>query len=155
GGALLLFTTNLIAITVAGGLVFLLLGMRPRRGEQQREEQFRRGLLLALVLLVVISVPLTWLGLRSAEQITNQNNVDRWLKAAVTSTDHAELLDATVSRRGKTLDVYARIQTEATNLDQGTVDAWSTLLAQKTGRPVNLQVDIQPVVKLRATTGPP
>lgn len=55
-GAMLLFTTNLSAIILIGGLVFLLLGVRPRREESAAWT--RRALLVAAVLLLVVSIPL-------------------------------------------------------------------------------------------------
>lgn len=149
GGAMLLFTTNLIAITVAGSLVFLLLGMRPRRGEKKdRTARFQRGLLLALGLLVIISVPLTWLGVRNTLQYRDQTTVSTWLQAAARSSD-AELIQAAVDRRGKVLDVYARVQAPSDAVDQATVEAWQELLSDKTGRPVQLEIDIVPIINLR------
>ena len=70
-GALLLFTTNLIAIIVAGILVFVVLGMRPPP-DRAREQNFRRGLALGLVMLVLITVPLIWPNIRSRQQARQQ-----------------------------------------------------------------------------------
>ena len=54
GGALLLFITNLIAITTVGGLVFLWLGFGPEPGERAEKRVFRRGLMGITALLVAI-----------------------------------------------------------------------------------------------------
>jgi uncharacterized membrane protein len=150
GGALLLFVTNLIAITVAGGLVFLLLGMRPRRGEQERAAQFRRGLAITLLLLVLISIPLTWLGVRSSEQIRNHTIVSSWLDRAANSYGNARLLEARVERDDKILQVYARVEAGSEDIEQAVIDAWSDRLAEETGRTVNLVVAVQPVVQLES-----
>lgn len=150
GGAMLLFSTNLVAINVAGGLVFLLLGMRPRRREVSREAQFRRGLLIALILLLIISLPLSWLGLRSAEQSRNQRLVSSWLSTAVAATGEAELLDFQVSRHDHTLQVHARILSTSDTIQESAVEAWSELLARKAGRPIHLTVDVQRVTRLES-----
>lgn len=66
-GALLLFLTNLVGISLAAGLTFLLLGFAPLT-------KASRGLLVSLVMLVAVSVPLfhafqTMVDLRRAEQL--------------------------------------------------------------------------------------
>jgi hypothetical protein len=149
GGATLLFSTNLVAIIVAGGLVFLLLGMRPRRGEQERTEQFQRGLIVALVLLVVITIPLVWLGVQNAIQFQDQNTVEEWLGAAARSSN-AELLETEVHRQDGELFVRARVQAFSEPLEQGVADAWARLLVDKTGRPVHLELDVLPIDRLQA-----
>jgi uncharacterized hydrophobic protein (TIGR00271 family) len=57
GGSILLFATNLIAIILAGGLTFLLLGFRPG-AHGVRDVHLRRGLTTTIILLIIISVPL-------------------------------------------------------------------------------------------------
>jgi uncharacterized hydrophobic protein (TIGR00271 family) len=62
GGALLLFLTNLVAISAAAGLVFLWLGFRPIPGQQARARVFRRGVVGTTVLLVAVTIPLILLS---------------------------------------------------------------------------------------------
>jgi uncharacterized hydrophobic protein (TIGR00271 family) len=64
GGALLLFITNLVAISGTGGLVFLWLGFRPLPGRQARRRVFQGGVLGTIALLVAITIPL---GLLTAD----------------------------------------------------------------------------------------
>ncbi len=69
GGAMLLFLTNLIAVSAGGGLVFLWLGFRPIPGQQARARVFQGGVLGTITLLVAVSVPLgvlTFQSVRSA-----------------------------------------------------------------------------------------
>jgi len=65
GGALLLFVTNLVCVSAAGGLVFLWLGFRPLPGRESRTQVFRRGMLGSILLLVAVSVPLAILTVQS------------------------------------------------------------------------------------------
>lgn len=57
-GALLLFTTNFAAITVAACIVFVLSGAAPSRAMLRERHQVRNGFIMALIALVVISIPL-------------------------------------------------------------------------------------------------
>lgn len=52
-GAALLFTTNIVSISLAGALVFAWLGIRP-----SREHRTRRQLVIALVVLGILALPL-------------------------------------------------------------------------------------------------
>jgi uncharacterized hydrophobic protein (TIGR00271 family) len=63
-GSLLLFITNLVAITGTGGLVFLWLGFRPLPGRQVRRRVFQGGVVGTITLLVAITIPL---GLLTAD----------------------------------------------------------------------------------------
>jgi uncharacterized hydrophobic protein (TIGR00271 family) len=57
-GALLLFTTNFAAITVAACIVFVLSGAAPSRELLRERHQVRNGFIAAVIALVVISIPL-------------------------------------------------------------------------------------------------
>jgi uncharacterized hydrophobic protein (TIGR00271 family) len=64
GGALLLFTTNLVAISGTGGMVFLWLGFRPLPGKETRRRVFQGGVVGTVLLLVAVTIPL---GLLTAQ----------------------------------------------------------------------------------------
>ncbi len=55
-GSLLLFATNLVAIIIAGAIIFLALGFHPPRSER---EEFRRNLWVSGISLGVVSIVLT------------------------------------------------------------------------------------------------
>jgi uncharacterized hydrophobic protein (TIGR00271 family) len=57
-GALLLFTTNFAAITVAACIVFVLSGAAPSRELLRERHQVRNGFIAAVIALVIISIPL-------------------------------------------------------------------------------------------------
>jgi uncharacterized hydrophobic protein (TIGR00271 family) len=85
GGALLLFTTNLIAIVFAASVVFLLLGVRPPVGEQSNR-WFRQGVIVTGLSLLVVSLPLAFFALEIGREGT-----DRAANAAGAGTGAAEL----------------------------------------------------------------
>ena len=58
GGAFLMFVTNIAAISLAGGIVFLLLGIRPQTWGPESRRQLQQRLFASLLLLLVIAIPL-------------------------------------------------------------------------------------------------
>lgn len=66
GGGVLLFITNLIAITLAGSVTLLLLGFRPSP-RAKREGHLQRGMVASLLLLIAISIPLASVFIDSVE----------------------------------------------------------------------------------------
>ena len=68
-GALLLFTTNFAAITVAACIVFVLSGAAPSRELLRERHQVRNGFIAAVIALVVISIPLAANALERAQGV--------------------------------------------------------------------------------------
>jgi uncharacterized hydrophobic protein (TIGR00271 family) len=56
-GALLLYTTNLVAIVFGGAIVFLMLGIRPPQ-RPERRRWLRQGLIISILSLILVSIPL-------------------------------------------------------------------------------------------------
>jgi uncharacterized hydrophobic protein (TIGR00271 family) len=95
-GAILLFLTNLAAIVLAAAVIFLLLGFRPPT-KADRGEQARFGLKLAVVSLVLISIPL----LATSRFSANQAERDATIRAILESNwppGQAQVTDIVVSR---------------------------------------------------------
>ncbi len=106
GGALLLFITNLIAIVFAASVVFLLLGFRP---EQARlHGHVRTGFLLAMIALVLISIPLAIFSVNAIDKITRQSKVEAVLSAEIES-EVTRITDVVVEQQGGRFIVYATI----------------------------------------------
>ncbi len=66
-GALLLFTTNFVAISAATALTFLILGFRPTPAQKARREVQARSVRLALMLVVIVALLLTIFTYRLAQ----------------------------------------------------------------------------------------
>jgi uncharacterized hydrophobic protein (TIGR00271 family) len=73
-GSLLLFLTNLAAIILAAATVFLLLGFRPP-ARDDRDEQARFSLKMAIVAMVLIAIPLFATTHASANQAARDQTV--------------------------------------------------------------------------------
>ena len=80
-GALLLFTTNLSAIILAGAITFLMVGFRPPRAEYGQRMQ--TGIIIAVVVLVIIAIPLGFTSVISRQNIQRVSQVESTLEAAV------------------------------------------------------------------------
>ena len=91
GGAILLFITNLVAITAAGGLVFLLLGFRPLPGKQTRAMVFQRGVIGTALLLLAVAVPLGILSARSVNQAISHEKLRRAIQDEVEAMSRDDL----------------------------------------------------------------
>jgi uncharacterized hydrophobic protein (TIGR00271 family) len=94
-GALLLFMTNLAAITAAASLVFLFFGFRPDPGK--RIMVFGRGLVGMLLLLLAVSIPLTALSIRAARQTALRSDIQQALVASTGEMEGVELKEWTLA----------------------------------------------------------
>ena len=77
GGAMLLFFTNLVAISAAGGLVFIWLGFRPLPGQQERKRIFQGGIYGTVALLLGLTVILGTVTVQSWRDAAWQRNVEQ------------------------------------------------------------------------------
>lgn len=78
-GALVLFLTNLVAITAASGLVFFLLGFRPHLNKRGGLRVFSSGLVSSIILLIVMAWVLWALSINSFKQAALERTIDRIL----------------------------------------------------------------------------
>ena len=92
-GALLLFLTNLAAIVFASAVTFLLLGFRPTRDE--RSQNVRRGVAVAITGLAIVTVPLAFATLNAIGQLNAQLTVGRVLEEMLPA-DYADVDDLSV-----------------------------------------------------------
>lgn len=148
GGALLLFTTNLVAITAAGGIIFLLLGFRPFPGELARARTFQQGVLGIGVLLVAVSVPLAALTVESVRAGILDRQVSRAVQAEVETMDGVELADwAIVPGDDNSLHLEVRVRAARTLTYRETLDLQERLAGQLQ-RPVALLLTVIPATRL-------
>jgi len=92
GGALLLFITNLIAISVAAGLVFIALGFRPELKVKSRARVFAGGAVSAIILLLAVTLPLGLLTIDSLRQADLERRIRRALEEEITTLGRVELV---------------------------------------------------------------
>ena len=138
-GATLLFVTNIVAISLGGGLVFWWLGLR-LRAHLDSPERYRWRVLTSLAVLVALSAPLaaTFVGtIREAEQLDT-------IQAALAQALSGEVIDVqlgetTLPSGASALSVVAtmRLPDVPTPAD---VSAAEAQVSQRIGRSVSLEL---------------
>jgi uncharacterized hydrophobic protein (TIGR00271 family) len=149
GGAMLLFLTNLVAVSAGGGLVFLWLGFRPIPGQRTRARVFQGGVLGTMALLVAVSVPLGILTFQSVRDAALARAVEEALAEEIGVMRQVEwsgdwtmeeLDDGTLQ-----IEVAARSQRDVAHYE--VVDLQERL-ARRLNRTVALQLAVIPTTQL-------
>ncbi len=155
GGASLLFLTNLVAISTAGGLIFFWLGFRPGSGEQKRRLVFQRGAVWLLALLAVLSALLGILTVNSLRQAAFERAVQEVLAAEITAREGWELADWQIaSREDDTLHLEIHIRASRQVLYQEMAHLQARL-AERLQQPVALLFTVMPTTRLEPLALPP
>nr|MBN1228700.1 amino acid permease [Anaerolineae bacterium] len=95
-GSTLLFVTNLVAIIFASAVIFLLLGIRPRRNlESQRRLQ--QGLVVSLLLLTLLSIPLGSVLIQSSRQSQLESLARELVEQEIEQWEGIESTDITIN----------------------------------------------------------
>jgi uncharacterized hydrophobic protein (TIGR00271 family) len=108
GGGLLVFT-NLIAITLCGSVVLLLLGFRPTR-RRERAARLRVGLLATSLLLVVISIPLALVFVDSIQESSTRSEIEQSVQSTLAGYEQVELMDIDFSHEADGILVTLTIE---------------------------------------------
>ncbi len=147
-GSMLLFGTNLIAISLAAVLMNLLFGFIPPREKQKQREILRTGLLVILLLLFAVTLPLA----QTLQQAVNQNAIARTLDdtlGQVLQESNLLLLDfdwQEETNDSLSLRVVAFAGDDVTN---EAVSAIDDAVTNAVGREVKLRLVIIPAKVLR------
>jgi uncharacterized hydrophobic protein (TIGR00271 family) len=145
GGAFLLFITNLTSISLAGVIVFFLLGIRPQTWLPEARRQIRRGLIGFVLLLMVLAIPLGAIMSGILRDTTTRNVIHETLTENVTAQE-SELVDVEYRTEGDELIVVATTRSDHP-IGQETVDALAAALEGRLNQPVVLEVVTLPVVR--------
>jgi uncharacterized hydrophobic protein (TIGR00271 family) len=142
-GALLLFTTNLAAIVVVATIVFAMSGAIPSADRINASRRIRRGLAVAVVAMVLISIPLIWQSARSVAD-------------SLTANRGAPIVAAWIGIRDLEVTAYDidgdKLQLVVAGSELPTdVPALAASLAKALGHPVELTVEYVPRVQVKAT----
>lgn len=156
GGALLLFTTNLVAITAAGGLVFLWLGFRPLPGRQARARVFQGGVIGTALLLLAVSIPLGVLSAHSVSRAIFNEKLRSAVQTEVQALSRTDLgtmgrVDLDDWQRleddGETIRLQVWVRSPRTISHRDVVDLQEGL-ANRLQRPVELLLSVIPTTRL-------
>jgi len=145
GGAFLLFVTNIAAISLAGGVVFLLLGIRPQTWGRESRRRLWRRMVASFILLLVIAVPLGIIMGRIVRDTTQEQviweTLTRYLEA-----EGGRLVDLEVERGREGLLIVATVRS-IRSPDQEAIDHLAEALREQLDRPVQLELVVLPILR--------
>jgi len=117
-GALVLFLTNLVAISAASALVFFLLGFRPHFNRRGGANLFGGGMISSVILLIIIAWVLSTLSVDSFNAARLEREISRILRTEIGQVGPPATLDnwdfvetSDLEDNTLRLEVYARSTT--------------------------------------------
>jgi uncharacterized membrane protein len=145
GGAFLLFLANIAAISLAGVIVFILLGVRSQTWQPEMNRRIRRGLVGFVILVLVIAIPLGIIMAGIVQHAETRNEIREVLVERMDARE-GELVDFEhESVRGR-LMVVATVRS-ADPLDGSAADEIAGALRERLDRPVTLEIVTLPVIR--------
>ena len=144
-GALLLFITNLITISLAGVIIFTLLGVHPLNLQPEIQKRIRRGITGMIFLVVVITVPLAII----MNDIIQKGREDQTIQQVFKESellDNFSDLEIDRSRKKGELFIGATVRS-ADPLSQDDVNELDQALESALGQPVTLDVITLPSIR--------
>jgi len=145
GGALLLFTTNLVTISLAGVIVFSLLGIHPLNLEPETKKRVQKGVTGIAFLVFLITIPLVIIMNGIIKQTREQNTIERVLNESLLAEEFS-ILDIESNRTGDQLLISATIRSREP-LDQETINALALALENALNRPLVLDIISLPTIR--------
>lgn len=139
-GSSLLFITNLAAIVSAAATIFLLLGFRPPL-RLERGEQTRRGLNLALVLLLAVAIILVIISLVTNERAKEVAMIESIVVSSV-PPDEGDVIDLEINRQLRQFIVSYKIVDYTGGYSETDVDALQRAIEAGVSESVLLQASI-------------
>jgi uncharacterized hydrophobic protein (TIGR00271 family) len=144
-GALLLFFTNLSAITATGSVVFLLFGFRPDPGKRLRV--FGRGFAGVLVLLILVSIALTALTVDSVRTASQRRTLQAALSTEIGQMDGVMLETWEIEKDDETLRVQVAVKA-LHPISYSEADDLQQRVSLRLRRPVVLVLSVTQVTRL-------
>lgn len=145
GGAFLLFLANIAAISLAGAVIFILLGVRAESWQPEAQRRIRRGLIGFGFLVLVIAIPLGVIMAGIVRQADTRNQIQQVLTERV-APHEAQLVDFEHRVDPQRLAVVATVRA-LEPLEPASIDAIAAALRERFDRPVTLDVITLPVVR--------
>ncbi len=145
-GALLLFITNLAAISFAGILVFVAMGFRPRHLENTWHH-IPRSLFISATLTLLVTVPLIVLTLQVVKQARLDQEVRKAITAELASLPDAQLVNVNIDTTDSTMQLLVTIRTSR-QPDYDQVVTLQSAIAARLQRTLALQLIVVPTTKL-------
>jgi uncharacterized hydrophobic protein (TIGR00271 family) len=145
-GAVLLFLTNLAAISFAGIMVFAAMGFRPRQVENTWHH-IPRSLFISAGLTLLVTIPLIVLTIQLVGQARLNQEVRQVITSELASLPDAQLVSMNIDTTDSTLQLLVTIRT-STQPDYDQVVALQSAIAARLQRTIALQLIVVPTTKL-------
>jgi uncharacterized hydrophobic protein (TIGR00271 family) len=145
GGAFLLFLANIAAISLAGVIVFILLGVRSQAWQPETNRRIRRGLIGFVLLVLVIAIPLGIIMAGIVRHADTRNEIREVLTEQMAARE-GELVDFEHQTEQSRLVVIATVRSTE-SLEASAADEMVVALRERLGRRVTLEVITLPVVR--------
>jgi uncharacterized hydrophobic protein (TIGR00271 family) len=136
-GALLLFITNMVAISFAGILTFAALGFGPRNMEESHK--ISRSLSISTFLVVVIGLLLAILAWNTINEARLYNQASSAIMESVNQYTSANLVDLVISSEDDTKNITVTLRT-ARDLSYAEVVDLQAEIAEKLNSPIALEL---------------
>jgi uncharacterized hydrophobic protein (TIGR00271 family) len=145
GGALLLFTTNLVTISLGGVIIFSLLGIHPLNLQPETKKRVQRGVTGILFLVFLITIPLAVIMKGIIKQTREQQAIERVLLDSPLMEDMSIVDIEWIQDRNQLL-ISATVRSSEP-LGQEIVDELAQALENELNRPLDLDLIILPVIR--------
>ena len=144
-GALLLFVTNLITISLAGVIIFTLLGIHPLNLLPEVQKRIRRGITAMIFLVVIITIPLGLIMNDIIQKGREHQTIQHVLKESDLLINYSDL-EIDRSRAKGQLFISTTVRS-ADPLSQEDVNELDLALESALGQPVTLDVITLPSIQ--------
>jgi uncharacterized membrane protein len=145
GGALLLFATNVAAISLAGAVIFILLGLRPQVLEPEHRRQLRQRLFASLLLLLAIAIPLGIILSRIVQDAAREQTAREVILQRLPVSEE-QLVDLEVERRSDYLLIVVTVRSTEV-LDQEVVNTLANALREELEVDTQVELIVLPVIR--------
>lgn len=145
GGAFLLFTANIAAISLAGVIVFLLLGVRSQTWQPETNRRVTRGLIGFVILVLLIAIPLGIIMAGIVRQADTRQQIQDVLMESMASRE-GQLVEFEHQIQQDKLLVVATVRS-VEPFQRAAADEIASSLRQRLDRPVALEIVTLPVVR--------
>ncbi len=151
GGALLLFATNLAAITAAAIVLFMWIGFHPNAITERRARTFRGGLLGTAALLCGITLVLAGLAGNSLRTALRDNALSSTIESELTRMAPGTQVDHwRIENTGAGTWRVEVVATSAEALAAADAAALQAAIASELGAPVEIDLTVLPIQRLTA-----
>jgi uncharacterized hydrophobic protein (TIGR00271 family) len=139
GGALLLFAANIAAISLAAGVVFFLLGIRPQIWGPESRQQLWRWLAVFLAVVLAIAIPLGVIMVGIVREATQERTIEAVLIENLATEEGQQLIALEITEEATAPLIVATIRSPHL-LDEERVGDLAQAVSERLGRPVQLEV---------------